>query len=61
MCAMENAKGAAFAWTCLFFDETGTSWELLNAEEELKLKYYFKTDTNIVDPLCNRPNKGQAN
>lgn len=47
MCAIENAKGAAFAWTCLFFDETGTSWERLNTEEELNLKYYSNAVTNM--------------
>lgn len=40
-------KGAALALTCLFFDETGATWQLLNAEKELKLKYRSVTSTNV--------------
>lgn len=45
---MQDVKGAAFAQTCLFFEETGAIWQLLNAEEELKLKYRSNTSTNVV-------------
>lgn len=33
-CAIQHAKGAMFARTSLFFDETGASLQLMNAEVE---------------------------
>lgn len=33
-CAVQHAKGATFARTSLFFDETGENWQLMNAEVE---------------------------
>lgn len=37
MCNGRCARSGA--QICLFFDETGPKWRLLNVEDELKLKY----------------------
>lgn len=44
---MQDVKAAVFALTCLLFNETGTSWQLLNIEVELKLQSHHQSHTNI--------------
>lgn len=36
--AEQDVKEAVLSQTCLFFDQTGTSWQQPNVEEDVKLK-----------------------
>lgn len=44
---MQDVKSAVFALTCLLFNETGASWQLLNSQMELKLQSHHQSRTNI--------------